>query len=70
MFRVSYNGEGLDDANTIEGGAQIVREQAPGRYGIGEIRVDPGPSGHCRRWGVLFKLEDGTILAEPGPSEV
>jgi hypothetical protein len=31
MFRVSHKGDGIDDADTIEGAREIVREQAPDR---------------------------------------
>ena len=71
MFRVSHCGEGIDDADSIEGAREIVQGQPPSRYDVYEIRAEPGPSGHTsRRWGVLFKLQDGTILTEPDPWEV
>ena len=39
-----------------------------GRYVVDEIASDPLPSGHtARRWGVLLKLDDGTIIEEPDP---
>src|SRR5262249_26779004 len=38
MFRVSHRGEGIDDADTIEGARGIVRGQSPGRYEVDEIR--------------------------------
>jgi hypothetical protein len=46
MSRVSHRGEGIDDADTIEGARQIVIGQPPGRYDIDEIRAHPFPSGH------------------------
>ena len=40
----------------------------PGRYTVDEISTDPLPSGHtARRWGVLLKLDEGTIIEEPDP---
>jgi hypothetical protein len=41
MFRVSHRGEGIDDADTIQGAREIVRGQPPGRYDIDEIRAEP-----------------------------
>ena len=45
MFRVSQRGEGIDDADTIEGARGIVNGQPPGRNDVAEIRADPFPSG-------------------------
>jgi hypothetical protein len=37
---------------------------------VDEIGTKPLPSGHtARRWGVMLKLEGGTILEEPDPWE-
>jgi hypothetical protein len=44
MFRVSHRGEGIDDADTLEGARRIVRGQPPGRYDVDEISSVP-----CRR---------------------
>jgi hypothetical protein len=53
MFRVSHRGEGIDDADTIEGAREIVRGQPPGRYEVDEIWADPFLSGHTSRaWGI------------------
>ena len=41
MFRVSHQGEGIDDADTIEGAREIVRGQPPCRYDVDEIRAEP-----------------------------
>jgi hypothetical protein len=41
MLRVSHQGEGIDDADTIDGAREIVRGQAPGRYDVDEIRAEP-----------------------------
>jgi hypothetical protein len=49
MFRVSHRGEGIDDADTIEGAREIVRGQQPGRYDVDEIRAEPLPSRHTSR---------------------
>jgi hypothetical protein len=37
MFRVSHRGEGIDDADTVEGARGIVQGQPPGRYDVDEI---------------------------------
>jgi hypothetical protein len=52
MFRVSQRGEGIDDADTIEGAREIVKGQLPGRSDVSEIRCEPFLSGHTSRlWG-------------------
>ena len=38
MFRISHEGEGIDDTGTIDGAREIVRGKAPGRYDVDEIR--------------------------------
>jgi hypothetical protein len=45
-FRVSLQGEGIDDVSTTEGGREVARRQPPGRYDVEEIRAEPFPSGH------------------------
>jgi hypothetical protein len=66
MFRVSHRGEGIDDADTIEGAWGIVRGQPPGRYDVDEIRAEPFPSGHTsRQWGRLIRHPDGRVEEEP-----
>jgi hypothetical protein len=68
MFRVSHQGEGIDEVGTIEGARQIVRGQAPGRYHVDEISADPLPSGHTSwRWGVGIKRSDGEVAIDPDP---
>jgi hypothetical protein len=68
MFRVSHNGEGLDDADTIEGVRETVRCQPPGRYDVDEIRAKPFLSGHTsRQWGHLIRHPDGRVEDEPWP---
>ena len=63
---VDSKGELLADADTIGYLTGLVGDLNPGRYTIDEIRGEPGPSGHTsQRWGVLFKIEDGTIISEP-----
>jgi hypothetical protein len=46
MFRVSQRGEGIDDAESIEGVHRIVRSQPPGRHDVDEIRAEPFPGAH------------------------
>ena len=48
MFRVSHRGEGIDDADSIEGARGIVQGQPAGRYDVDEIRAEPFPSGLIR----------------------
>ena len=45
MFRVSRQGGGIDDADTIEGARGIVRGQPASRYDVDKIRAEPFPSG-------------------------
>jgi hypothetical protein len=68
MFRVSYRGDGIDDADTLEGARAIVKDQPPGRYDVDEIRTEPFPSGHTsRQWGRLMRHPDGRVEDEPWP---
>jgi hypothetical protein len=68
MFRVSHRGEGIDDADTIEGARGIVRGHPPGRYDVDEIRAEPFASGHTSRaWGSLIRHPDGRVEDEPWP---
>jgi hypothetical protein len=70
MFRISQRGEGIDDADTLEGAREIVRGQSPGRYDVDEIRAEPFPSGHTsRQWGRLIRRADGGVDHEPWPWE-
>jgi hypothetical protein len=68
MFRVSQRGECIDDADTIEGAREIVRDQLPGRYDVDEIRGEPFPSRHTNRsWGRMIRHPDGRVEDEPWP---
>ena len=68
MFRVSHQGEGIDDAYSIEGAREIVQGQPPGRYEVGEIRAEPFVSGHTiRRWGRMIRHPDGRVEDDPNP---
>jgi hypothetical protein len=49
MDRVSRQGEGIDDADTIEGAREIVQGQPPRRFDADEIRAEPFSSGHTSR---------------------
>jgi hypothetical protein len=70
MFRVSHKGEGIDDAETIEGARQIVRGQSPGRYDVDEIGAEPFPSGLWREarqrawWSLVCGGEFRTTVAQ------
>jgi hypothetical protein len=62
MFRVSQRGDGIDDADTIDGARAIVRGQPPGRYDVDEIRAEPFPSGHTSQsWGRIIWHPDGRV---------
>jgi hypothetical protein len=68
LFRVSRGGEGIDDADTIEGAREIVRGQPTGRHDLDEIRADPFPSGHTsRQSGRMIRHPDGRVEGEPWP---
>jgi hypothetical protein len=68
MFRVSHLGEGIDDADTIEGTREIVRSGQPSRYDVDEIRAEPFPSGHTSRlWGRMIRKPAGRVEDEPWP---
>jgi hypothetical protein len=48
----------------------MLGDLRPGSYQVDELSAEPHPSGHtARRWGMLFKLSDGTIIEEPDPWE-
>jgi hypothetical protein len=67
---VDPGGEMLSSGDSIGSLKGVVGDLDPGRYTVDEIRGEPGPSGHTsRRWGVLLKLEDESIVTEPDPSE-
>jgi hypothetical protein len=68
MFRVSHKGDGIDDADTIEGAREIVLGQPSGRYEVDEIRSEPFPSGHTSRtWGRMIRYPDERVEDEPWP---
>lgn len=66
MFRVTHEGEGLYDADTIEGAREIASGQSRGRYDVDEIRDELCTSGHTsrRRWH-LIRHPDGRVEDEP-----
>jgi hypothetical protein len=68
MFRVSHRGEGIDDADDIDGAREIVRGQSSGRYDVDEIRAEHFPSGQTSRaWGRMIRHPDGRLEEEPWP---
>jgi hypothetical protein len=70
LFRVSHKGEGIDDADSIEGARQVVWGQPPDRYDVDEIRAEPFASGHTSRsWGRMIGRADGRVEDEPLPWE-
>jgi hypothetical protein len=69
---VDPKGESLDTADSIGYLKGLVVDPAPGRYTVDELSQDPLPSAFVhtsRRWGVILKLGDGTILMEPDSGE-
>jgi hypothetical protein len=57
-------------ADTIGYLKGLVADLDAGRYTVDEIRGEPAPSRHTsRRWGTIFKREDGLIIWEPDPWE-
>jgi hypothetical protein len=67
---IDPKGELRSDAGSIERLKTILSHLAHGRYTVDEIATQPLPSGHtARRWGVMLKLDDGTIIEEPDPLE-
>jgi len=67
---IDNNGELIADADTIGYWKGILSRLDPGRYAVDQIATDPLPSGHtARRWGVMLRLDDGTIIEEPDPWE-
>ena len=70
MFRVSRQGERIDDADNLEGAREIVSSEPAGRYDIDEIQADPFPSGHTsRQWGRMVRHLDGRVEDETWPWE-
>jgi hypothetical protein len=67
---VDVKGELLASGDSIGYLKGLVGDLRAGRYTVDEIRGGPGPSGHTsRRWGVILKFEEGTIISEPDPWE-
>jgi hypothetical protein len=65
--RVSRQGEGIEDADTIEGAREIAQGQPTSRYDVDKIRADPSPSGHnSRSWGRLIRRPDGRVKERLG----
>ncbi len=53
-------GEGIDDADTLEGAREIDRSGRQSRDDVDEIRSDRFPSGHSSRpWGRMIRQSDG-----------
>jgi hypothetical protein len=63
---IDSKSELLASGDTIGYLKGFVGDLESGRYTVDEIRDEPGPSGHnSRRWGVILKLEYGSIVTEP-----
>ena len=68
MYRISQRGDGIEDADTIDGAREIVQGQVPGRYNVDEIRAEPFSSGHTSRsWGRMLRHPDGRVDEGPWP---
>jgi hypothetical protein len=62
------HGEVLHEADTVGYLQGLVGDFEPGHYVVDELTTGPEPAGPtARRWGVIFKLVDGTLLVEPEP---
>jgi hypothetical protein len=65
MFWISHQGEGIDDADNIEGAREVARSGQPGRYDVDEIRAEPFASGHASRsWGRMIRHSDARVEDE------
>jgi hypothetical protein len=63
---IDSRGVVVTDADSIGDLKGILGDLQAGRYTVDEISSNPSPSGHTsRRWGVLLKCEDGSIVEEP-----
>jgi hypothetical protein len=68
MFRISQGQGWLIDVRTTRQIGLLLRTRKRGRYDIGEISVDPLPSGHtARRWGVRIKQTGGSLVIVLNP---
>jgi hypothetical protein len=63
-------GELAAEGDTIEYLKGALEALPPGRYQVDETSAVALPSGRTsRRWGLLLKLDNGTIIEEPDPWE-
>ena len=71
MFRVSRDGqEPVVDVAQVEAIGPVVQRSQLGRYHVDENGDDMLPSRHTsRRWGVVIKRDDGSVVVEPDPWE-
>jgi hypothetical protein len=59
-------GKVLSEADSIGYFKGLVADFESGHYIVEEITTRPKPHAQStRRWGVIFKLVDGTIVVEP-----
>jgi hypothetical protein len=66
MFRLSQRGGGIDNATTIEGAREIIRDQPLGRYEADGILPDSFPSSHTsRRWELRSEGRTGSARLIP-----
>jgi hypothetical protein len=68
-YRITRNGQKpIIDVDTLDQLEPAIRSNVPGRYHVDEISADPLPSGHTsRRWGILIKRPDRSVVLEPDP---
>jgi hypothetical protein len=65
MVPVTCKGEGIGDADTIDGARQIVGDHPMDRYEVNEVRAEPSPSGHTsRQWGRMIRHAAGRGVIE------
>jgi hypothetical protein len=71
MFRISrFGSDDIIDVAQVDEIEPVIRSIAPGAYHVNEISADPLPSGRTsRRWGIVIKRQNGSMVIEPDPWE-
>jgi hypothetical protein len=71
MFRISrFGSDEVADVAQVDEIEPAIRSSAPGAYHVDEICADPLPSGRTsRRWGIVIKRQNGSLVIEPDPWE-
>jgi hypothetical protein len=70
MFRISKDLNTVIDVAQVDEIEPAVRASKPGRYHVDETSADLLPAGHSsRRWEVVTKQRDGSVVIERDPWE-